>query len=782
MNTLMISTVSPSSSNASDWTVILGRLKQSGSNPNEVSVSVKNISLSSGSENNVAVLQLSRKPTLSDYIQPICVDRGDNSFTVNTQSWASGWGSGGGAEQTLQQFNTTIQDCGNKSSSTSSICTEVMPLEQTHKGGPLMCKFGQSWVQAAVLSLGSNLTKVTRASTAVQAFTKTSNFSQFLQSVVGSFPPKANTTSPAATTASSSALQCGVATLNTRILGGQGATPGFWPWQVSIHRNGSHFCGGSLINSDWVLTSGTCVNSFSPTSSRWTVLLGRQTQDSNNPNEVSRSVLKVFKHSSFNSSTFDNDIGLLQLNSSVTFTQYISPVCLAAGGSTVFNSTSAWLTGWGINSTKAPPNTLQEVEVPVIGNRKCNCLYGVGMIRDNMMCAGGIGGKGLCDGDFGSPLVIKQNGRWIQAGIGSFNKGCGLENYPDVYTRVSQYQTWITETIFTNMPGLLLFKSNGTDGDLSESCDGLPAVTTPAPTTTTTSAPCKIVSVVCGNAKLNTITGGGNSLASAGVWPWMASLQRNGTHVCGGTLVAEQFVLSSADCFSSSSNASDWTVILGRLKQGGSNANEVSVSVKNISLSSGSENNVAVLQLSRKPTLSDYIQPICVDQGNHSFTINSQCWASGWGSGGGGISEQTLQQFNTTILDCGSASSSTSSICTGVMPLEQTHKGGPLMCKFGQNWVQAAVLSLVSNLTKGTRASTAVQVFTKTSIFSQFLQSVVMYFPPEIYTPSPAATTASSSASESSSFLSILEPAPDPADIQKVPDSVGRHPANCTWA
>ncbi|XP_072549130.1 chymotrypsin-like protease CTRL-1 [Salminus brasiliensis] len=205
----------------------------------------------------------------------------------------------------------------------------------------------------------------------------------------------------------------------------------------------------------------------------------------------------------------------------------------------------------------------------------------------------------------------------------------------------------------------------------------------------------------------------------------------------------------------SSSNASDWTVILGRLKQGGSNANEVSVSVKNISLSSGSENNVAVLQLSRKPTLSDYIQPICVDQGNHSFTINSQCWASGWGSGGGGISEQTLQQFNTTILDCGSASSSTSSICTGVIPLEQTNKGGPLMCKFGQSWVQAAVLSLVSNLTKGTRASTAVQVFTKTSIFSEFLQSVVIYFPPEIYTPSPAATTASSSASESPSFLSV---------------------------
>ncbi|XP_066497756.1 prostasin-like [Hoplias malabaricus] len=175
--------------------------------------------------------------------------------------------------------------------------------------------------------------------------------------------------------------------------------------------------------------------------------------------------------------------------------------------------------------------------------------------------------------------------------------------------------------------------------------------------------------VVCGNAKLNTITEGGNSLASSGVWPWMVSLQSNGTHVCGGTLVAEQFVLSSAACLSSSSNASDWTVILGRLKQNGSNPNEVAISVKNISLSNGTANNIAVLELSRKPTLSDFIQPICVDLGDNSFPINTPCWASGWGSGG--EVEQTLQQFNTTILDCGNASTSNTSICTGVMPLEQ---------------------------------------------------------------------------------------------------------------
>ena len=43
------------------------------------------------------------------------------------------------------------------------------------------------------------------------------------------------------------------------------------------------------------------------------------------------------------------------------------------------------------------PGTLQEVEVPVIGNTECNSLYGVGTVTDNMICAGLLaGGKDSC--------------------------------------------------------------------------------------------------------------------------------------------------------------------------------------------------------------------------------------------------------------------------------------------------------------------------------------------------------------------------------------------------
>ncbi|CAI5676475.1 unnamed protein product [Oreochromis niloticus] len=278
---------------------------------------------------------------------------------------------------------------------------------------------------------------------------------------------------------------CGQAPLNTRIVGGQVAPVGSWPWQVSLQISGS-FCGGSLINSQWVLTAAHCFPTTNP--SGLTVTLGRQTLQGSNPNAVSRTVTKIIKHPNYNSKTNDNDICLLQLSSSVTFTNYISPVCLAASDSTFYSGVNSWVTGWG--STKeggTVSQNLMEVEVPVVGNRRCNCNYGVGRITDNMICAGlSAGGKDSCQGDSGGPMVSKQNGRWIQAGVVSFGEGCARPNFPGVYARVSQYQTWINSQISSNQPGFMTFTSTGTNSDLSVTCTGLPPVPTTTTTTTTT--------------------------------------------------------------------------------------------------------------------------------------------------------------------------------------------------------------------------------------------------------------------------------------------------------
>ncbi|PWA32041.1 hypothetical protein CCH79_00020708, partial [Gambusia affinis] len=557
---------------------------------------------------------------------------------------------------------------------------------------------------------------------------------------------------------------CGQPPLNTKIVGGAVASIGSWPWQVSLHGSSGHFCGGSLINNLWVLTAAHCVPNGNP-SDITAVYLGRQSQQGSNPNQQSRTVAQIIVHPNYNSPVSnDNDIALIKLSSAVTFNNYISPVCLATAGSTFYSGVDSWITGWGNIGSGVPlpsPQNLMEVKIPVVGNRQCKCSgYGTAAITDNMICAGLLeGGKDSCQGDSGGPMVSKQNGRWIQSGIVSFGTGCAQPNYPGVYARVSQYESWIKAQITTNQPGFITYTSTGTNSDLSVSCTGVPPITTPTPT------------IYCGQAPLNSRILGGSSVATAGEWPSMASLQKNGQHVCGGTLVSMDYVLSNAACFSAAPIVSEWTVVLGRLKQNGSNPFESSFNVSNITMSNLTGSNIALVQLSTRPTLSNYIQPICLG-GGRTFPVGSSCWVAGWSSGRGG-GEELLQELQTSVLTCENVSS-TENICTTEFTLEkvsgsltsdllcavggqceclltvmfvagseygsdglspsapQGDLGGPLMCRQDGSWFQAAVVLTLNSSTSQTRANT--NVFVKLSNFNDFLTRILGNF----LTPAPS--------------------------------------------
>ncbi|XP_042589681.1 trypsin-1-like [Cyprinus carpio] len=259
---------------------------------------------------------------------------------------------------------------------------------------------------------------------------------------------------------------CGRAPLSNRIVGGENAKAGVWPWQVSIHftflgTDYGHFCGGTLINKDWVLSAAHCFQWFN--ASYIVMYFGRLNQSGSNPYETNRTASRNINHPNFTISNLDNDIALIQLSSSVTFSDYIKPVCLAAAASVFGGGTESWVTGWGRlqpNGTQLP-DTLQEVMIPVVNNSACANAYGGAniSITSNMICAGLLnqGGKGACQGDSGGPMVSKKGSLWIQSGIVSFGMECADPTFPTVFARVSQFQDWIKSFTGSNPPGFVEF-------------------------------------------------------------------------------------------------------------------------------------------------------------------------------------------------------------------------------------------------------------------------------------------------------------------------------------
>ncbi|XP_016322539.1 serine protease 27-like [Sinocyclocheilus anshuiensis] len=156
---------------------------------------------------------------------------------------------------------------------------------------------------------------------------------------------------------------CGQAPLNTCIVGGVDASEGSWLRQVSLHTSGRHFCGGSLINNEWVLTAAHCLPGVSASSLR--VYLGRRTQQGVNANEISRNVTTIIVHPSYDRTTNHNDIAVLRLSARVTFNDYIRPcqknvysLSLRRGGPVVSKQCLVWvqsgITSWGYGC--ADPN------------------------------------------------------------------------------------------------------------------------------------------------------------------------------------------------------------------------------------------------------------------------------------------------------------------------------------------------------------------------------------------------------------------------------------------
>ncbi|ELU12131.1 hypothetical protein CAPTEDRAFT_119007, partial [Capitella teleta] len=234
-----------------------------------------------------------------------------------------------------------------------------------------------------------------------------------------------------------------------RIVGGDESTPHSWPWQISLrfryHENFGHWCGGSIIARNWVVTAAHCVFGKGGRAN-FKVRVGDHSQMITEPSEITVDLAELQIHPEYNKTTFSNDLAVLRLNTKLQYTREVRPVCLAK--SDVKEMKMCLVTGWGeTQGTAQNDNVLQEVRVPIIARETCNqkTWYG-GKVTNNMICAGyPEGRKDSCQGDSGGPLVCHEDGVYRLQGVVSWGFGCARPRQPGVYAKVTRYLRWIEE-------------------------------------------------------------------------------------------------------------------------------------------------------------------------------------------------------------------------------------------------------------------------------------------------------------------------------------------------
>ncbi|KAL3823948.1 hypothetical protein ACHAXA_007919 [Cyclostephanos tholiformis] len=231
---------------------------------------------------------------------------------------------------------------------------------------------------------------------------------------------------------------------DSRIIGGWEAQVGRYMYAVSLQSYGiGHFCGGTLIAKDVVITAAHCVRDGSVTA-----VIGGNTVDEGEKINVIKSVT----HDNYNSITDGYDVGLLILESSTTL-DITFPV-LNIDNDYPSAGATTYAMGWGdtdVTTYEKVSDWLMVVDLEVITNEDCNAAEEGDVsyrnwVTDDMMCTYSEN-RDACQGDSGGPLIVRPGGGAeydILVGLVSWGVGCAY--LPGVFSRVSMSYDWILNT------------------------------------------------------------------------------------------------------------------------------------------------------------------------------------------------------------------------------------------------------------------------------------------------------------------------------------------------
>ncbi|GAA2331918.1 serine protease [Saccharopolyspora halophila] len=210
------------------------------------------------------------------------------------------------------------------------------------------------------------------------------------------------------------------------IVGGHDATQTY-SFMVSLQQQGSHLCGGALINPDTVVTAAHCVEGGGD----FTVRVG---SNDNTSGGEQAAVSSTRSHDTA-------DLAVLKLDRQLS----AAPIDIAADSGAT--GTPTRIIGWGQTCPESGcgevPTNLQELDTQVVDDADCQGIDGAGEIcTDNPN-----GDSGACYGDSGGPQIKGSEGNWELIGAtsrtGNGDPTCATG--PSIYTDVTAYTDWITQ-------------------------------------------------------------------------------------------------------------------------------------------------------------------------------------------------------------------------------------------------------------------------------------------------------------------------------------------------
>jgi len=223
---------------------------------------------------------------------------------------------------------------------------------------------------------------------------------------------------------------------------------------------------------------------------------------------------------------------------------------------------------------------------------------------------------------------------------------------------------------------------------------------------------CLRLTEACGKKPFGSRIVGGEE-ATPNSWPWQVSLRYDGRHICGASLVNQDWVVSAAHCVYQSSDPGRYSLVLGAHRRtGDGQVFEVSRVIRHRSFSMQYlRHDVAVLKLARPATLGGKINTICLPSHGSRVSPGTNCYVTGWGRidpNNNYLLAPRLKQASAPVAshsECrrtnGGSVDESSMVCVGGKGSSVCNgdSGGPLSCMEGGRWVLRGAASWVTSKT-----------------------------------------------------------------------------------